>query len=135
MYTFAPIANVMPDHTGFGLIVAGALVLLFISLFSEGVATAILFSIPAALVVLLAYCVSYVWTEQGPTKVYKNEQVTGEFVRYVAEGYNITVQSGKTTRHVDRHEVYVVYRINGNEVLFRGSEGREYPKTAVFYKN
>ena len=92
-------------------------------------------SIPTMLVVMVAYCVSYVWTSQEPVKVYKNEQVTGQFVRYVAEGYNETVRSGKSTRHVDRHEVYVVYRINGNEVLFRGREGIEYPKTAIFYKN
>ncbi len=135
MYSFAPIATVMPDHTGFGLIAIGAVILLFCIWVSEDGVTAIASAIPTALVVLLAYCVSYVWTDQGPVKVYENKQVTGEFVRYVAEGYSETVRSGKSTRQVDRHEVYVVYRINGNEVLFRGREGIEYPKTAVFYKN
>lgn len=135
MYTFAPLANVMPEHSGFVFILVGAIVILMLTWITEDSATSVVLFVPLALLVLIAYCVSYVWTDQSPTKVYKNEQVTGEFVRYVAEGYNITVQSGKTTRHVDRHEVYVVYRINGNEVLFRGSEGIEYPKTAIFYKN
>lgn len=135
MYTFAPIANVYPGHEGFVIVCAAAVLLLVALVFSEDVVTAVVAAIPTSLIVLLVYCVSYVWTDQGPTKVYKNEQVTGEFVRYVAEGYNITVQSGKTTRHVDRHEVYVVYKINGNEVLFRGQEGIEYPKTAILYKN
>jgi archaellum biogenesis protein FlaJ (TadC family) len=135
MYTFAPLANVMPDHSGFVMILIAAIIILLLVWMTEDTATAVVLAVPATLVVLLAYCVSYVWTDQSPTKVYKNEKVTGEFVRYVAEGYNITVHSGKSTRHVDRHEVYVVYRINGNEVLFRGTEGIEYPKTAVFYKN
>ena len=135
MYTFAPIASVYPGHEGFVLICVAAFLFVLIAGMTEDIAAGIAAAFPAAFVVLLAYCVSYVWTDQGPTKVYKNEPVTGEFVRYVAEGYNITVQSGKSTRHVDRHEVYVVYRINGNEVLFRGQEGIEYPKTAILYKN
>ena len=135
MYTFAPIPNVMPDHTGFALICIASVIFLFITLMTEDFVTMLVFSVPVGLIVLLAYCVSYVWTEQGPTKVYKNEKVTGEFVRHVAEGYNIPERSGKTTRHVDHHEVYVVYKINGNEVLFRAREGIEYPKVGVFYKN
>ncbi len=135
MYTFAPLANVMPDHVGFGMIVGAAVVFLIAMFFSEDTASTLVAAVPVSLIVLLAYCVSYVWTDQGPTKVYKNEPVTGEFVRYVAEGYNITERHGKSTRHVDKHEVYVVYKINGNEVLFRAREGIEYPKTAIFYKN
>ncbi len=135
MYTFAPLANVYPDHSGFVFICIVAVVILIATFFTDDAVTAVVYAVPLSLVVLLAYCVSYVWTDQGPTTVYKNEPVTGEFVRYVAEGYNETIRSGKSTRHVDRHEVYVVYRINGNEVLFRGREGVEYPKTAVLYKN
>lgn len=135
MYTFTPIANVPADHTGFGIIFIGALIILFLVLCTEDLMTMLVLSVPASLLVLLAYCVSYVWTDQNDVKVYKNEQVTGTFVRYVAEGYNIPERSGKTTRHVDHHEVYVVYKINGNEVLFRGETGREYPKNAVLYKN
>ena len=135
MYTFAPLANVNVDHTGFGFIVIASIIILVLIWMVEDGASALVYSVPAALVMLLAYCVSYVWTDQTPVKVYKNEQVTGEFVRYVAEGYNETIRSGKSVRHVDRHEVYVVYKINGNEVLFRGQTGIEYPKVGVFYKN
>ena len=135
MYTFAPLANVYPDHVGFGMIVGAAIVFMIMMFFTEDGASTLVAAVPVSLVVLTAYCVSYVWTSQEPIKVYKNEQVTGEFVRYVAEGYNIPVASGKTTRHVDHHEIYVVYKINGNEVLFRGQQGVEYPKTAIFYKN
>ncbi len=133
MYTFTPIPDVPVDHTGFVLIATFCIICLVICLFNEPESFFAWFFV-ATVVTGIAYGVSYHWTNQD-TKVYANQKVTGHFVRYVAEGYNETVRSGKTTRHVDRHEVYVVYRINGNEVLFRGQEGIEYPQTAILYKN
>lgn len=134
MYTFQPLASIPVDHTGFGIIVTFVLIALVMSIFVEGWAYALVLSVPGALVALLAYCVSYVWTNQDP-KVYPNVQVTGEFVEFVAEGYNIPVQSGKTTRHVDQHEQYVVYKVDGQRVMMRATLGTTYPERVVLYKN
>jgi hypothetical protein len=64
-----------------------------------------------------------------------NEQVTGEFVQYVAEGYNETIRSGKTTKQVDVHNTYVVYKVNGQLVMLQSKVGQTYPERAVLYKN
>lgn len=134
MYTFTPLASIPVDHTGFGIIAAFVLIAVVISIFVEGWAYALVLSVPGALIALLAYCVSYVWTDQSP-KVYPNQQVTGEFVEFVAEGYNIPVQSGKTTRHVDQHEQYVVYKVDGQRIMMRATLGTTYPERVVLYKN
>ena len=134
MYSFAPLAAIPVNHTGFGLICFAAIVILFMALCTEGWAYMAVISVPAALVCLLAYCVSYVWTNQDP-KVYPNVQVTGEFVEFVAEGYNIPVKSGKTTRHVDQHEQYVVYKVDGQRIMMRATLGTTYPERVVLYKN
>ena len=134
MYTFQPLASIPVDHTGFGIICTFVLTAIFLSIFVEGWAYALVLSVPAALIALLAYCVSYVWTDQTP-KTFKNEQVVGEFVQYVAEGYNETIRSGKTTRQVDVHNTYVVYRVNGQLVMLQSKVGSTYPERVALYKN
>ncbi len=134
MYSFAPLASIPVDHTGFGIIVTFVLIALVMSVFVEGWAYALVLSVPGALVCLLAYCVSYVWTDQTP-KVFPNVPVTGEFVQYVAEGYNETVRSGKTTKQVDVHNTYVVYKVEGRLVMLQIKVGSSYPEHAILYKN
>jgi hypothetical protein len=84
----------------------------------------------ATIVVAVAYGVSFHWTDQSP-KTFKNEKVTAELVGFQPEGYR--EQSGKSK--VDRHYMYVVYRVNGNNVILQAQTGVEYPKTAILYKN
>lgn len=134
MYSFAPLASIPVDHTGFGIIVTFVLIALVMSVMVEGWAYALVLSVPGALVCLLAYCVSYVWTDQTP-KVFPNVPVTGEFVQYVAEGYNETVRSGKTTKQVDVHNTYVVYKVEGRLVMLQIKVGSSYPENVVLYKN
>jgi len=134
MYSFQPLAAIPVDHTGFGIIVTFVLIALVMSIFVEGWAYALVLSVPGALVCLLAYCVSYVWTNQDP-KVFPNVQVTGELVQYVAEGYNETVRSGKTTKQVDVHNTYVVYKVDGRTVMLQTKVGNSYPERVVLYKN
>jgi hypothetical protein len=134
MYSFAPLASIPVDHTGFGIIVTFVLIALVMSVFVEGWAYALVLSVPGALVCLIAYCVSYVWTNQDP-KVFPNVPVTGEFVQYVAEGYNETVRSGKTTKQVDVHNTYVVYKVEGRTVMLQIKVGSSYPEHAILYKN
>ena len=134
MYSFQPLASIPVDHTGFGIIVTFVLIALVMSVFVEGWAYALVLSVPGALVCLIAYCVSYVWTDQTP-KVFPNVPVTGEFVQYVAEGYNETVRSGKTTKQVDVHNTYVVYKVEGRLVMLQIKVGSSYPENVVLYKN
>ena len=134
MYSFAPLASIPVDHTGFGIIVTFVLIAVVMSIFVEGWAYALVLSVPGALVCLIAYCVSYVWTNQDP-KVFPNIPVTGEFVQYVAEGYNETVRSGKTTKQVDVHNTYVVYKVEGRLVMLQIKVGSSYPEHAILYKN
>lgn len=136
MYTFAPIPDVPVDHVGFYVVLtlsAWAVIAVF---FNNGwdELSSWVFATFMLVVVGIAFGVSYHWTDQNP-KVYKNEPVVGEFVRYVAEGYSESRTSGKTTRQVDVHKVYVIYRVNGNDVLMEGRTGIEYPKFATLYKN
>ena len=134
MYSFQPLAAIPVDHTGFGIIVTFVLIALVMSIFVEGWAYALVLSVPGALVCLLAYCVSYVWTNQDP-KVFPNVQVTGELVQYVAEGYTETVRSGKSTKQVDVHNTYVVYKVDGRTVMLQTKVGNSYPEHVVLYKN
>ena len=137
MYTFAPLPDVPVDHVGFVMVVFVAILTVIITTWNEEwekLAAFAVSAIAAALVVLFAYCVSYVWTDQTP-KTYANTPVTAEFVEFVAEGYAITVPSGKTSRTVDKHNTYVVYSVDGTNVMLNATVGADYPKTAVLYKN
>ena len=134
MYTFQPLASIPVDHTGFGIIVTFVLIAVVMSIFVEGWRYALVLSVPGALIALLAYCVSYVWTDQTP-KTFVNEQVVGEFVQYVAEGYNETRRSGKTTTRVDVHNTYVVYRVDGQLVMLQSKVGSTYPERSTLYNN
>jgi hypothetical protein len=131
MYSFTPIPNVPVDHTGFGFIVFGAIVLTVLALFSEDGATAVIVGFLGAFASLIAYNVSYNWTDQSPQKVYANVPVHANFVGYETEGYR--EKSGKS--YVDRHLTYVIYEVNGSMVLLPSKVGLEYPKVAILYKN
>lgn len=137
MYTFNPIADVPVDHTGFVLVTVVTLIGAIFYILSEEwerLAATVVAALGSAVIILLAYCVSFVWTDQTP-KTYANVPVTGEFVEFVAEGYAITVPSGKTSRTVDKHNTYVVYKVEGNNVMLGANLGATYPTTVVLYKN
>lgn len=134
MYTMQPLADIPPSHVGFWIVATFSAIFWVLSLLDSTRYEKILSAILWGCIVGFAWLVSYVWTDQT-TIVHKNEQVTGEFVRFVAEGYNEEVRSGKQTRRVDVHKTYVVYKINGQEVMFEGSLGTAYPPRATFYKN
>lgn len=129
MYTFNPLASIPVNHTGFWLIVGFCIFCLVVCLFNEPKAFFVCFFI-SCFPVGIAYGVSYHWTNQE-TKVFANERVTGKFVKFEAEGYK--ERSGKS--YVDRHYTYVVYNVNGNNVLLSAQSGMEYPQTVILYKN
>jgi len=129
MYTFNPLATIPVNHDGFYIILTFCFVALVVCLFTEPETFFVWFFI-ACFPVGIAYGVSYHWTNQE-AKVFPNTKVTAEFVGYQPEGYR--EKSGKS--YVDKHFVYVVYSVNGNQVLLQGQSGVEYPKTAILYKN
>ena len=129
MYTFNPLATIPVDHVGFGIVVGFCIVCLIICLMNEPETFFVYFFI-ACFPVAIAYGVSYHWTNQE-AKVFANVQVTAELVGFQPEGYR--EKSGKSM--VDRHYMYIVYRVNGNEVILQATQGVEYPKTAILYKN
>ena len=133
MYSFNPLASIPVDHTGFGIVVTFCVIALIMCLIVERDAFFVYFFL-AVVVAGFAYGVSYHWTNQD-VKAFANVSVTAEFVGFQPEGYNESRTSGKSTRRVDVHNMYVVYRVNGSDVILQGQSGVEYPRTAVLYKN
>jgi hypothetical protein len=129
MYSFNPIADIPVDHAGLFIVCMVTVFWLVIVLMNEP-ETFFFWFFCATIVVGIAYGVSYHWTNQEP-KTFKNEKVTAELVGFQPEGYR--EKSGKSM--VDRHYMYVVYRVNGNDVILQAQQGVEYPKTAILYKN
>ncbi|WP_310628158.1 hypothetical protein [Limnohabitans sp.] len=71
----------------------------------------------------------------GSVKTFKNVAVRGALIGFVAEGYNESRTSGKSTTRVDVHKTYVVYEIDGKQVIFNAQLGIEYPSVATLYRN
>ena len=129
MYTFQALADIPVKHDGFAIICFLAITILVMVLMNDAESFFVAFFL-CCIPVGIAYGVSYHWTNQA-SQTFKNEQVFAEFAGFEAEGYK--EKSGKS--YVDRHYTYVVYTVNGNPVLLRAETGREYPKTAILYKN
>ncbi len=129
MYTFNPLATIPVDHTGFGIIVGLCIFITLVVLMNEAELFFQWFFV-ATIACVLAYFVSYSWTDQTP-KTFVNEKVTATFVGFEAEGYK--EKSGKS--YVDRHFTYVVYNVNGSNVLLSATTGQTYPQTVILYKN
>jgi hypothetical protein len=129
MYTFQPLATIPASHEGFGIIVALCLLFTVVVLMNEPDVFFQWFFV-ATITCGIAYFVSYSWTDQTP-KTFVNEKVTATFVGFEAEGYK--EKSGKS--FVDKHFTYVVYNVNGSNVLLSATTGQTYPQTVILYKN
>lgn len=131
-YSFTPLADIPVSHDGlFLMCVLTAFVVACVAMDAyDKLATFVVALVPAALVILFSYCVSYVWTDQTP-KTFANTQVIGTFVGYESEGYK--ERSGKS--YVDRHYTYVIYKVDGGNVMLPCVVGKTYPERAILYKN
>ena len=129
MYTFNPIPDVPVVHGGLFIVGMACFMWLVITLMNCPEDFFVNFFV-VFIVMAIGYGVSFHWTDQTP-KTYANVKVTAEFVGFQPEGYR--EKSGKSM--VDRHYMYVVYRVNGNDIILQGQSGVEYPKTAILYKN
>jgi len=129
MYTFNPIPDVPVGHGGLFIIGMTCFMWLAICLMNSPEDFFVNFFF-VFIIMAVGYGVSFHWTSQEP-KTFANVKVTAQFVGFQPEGYR--EKSGKSM--VDRHYMYVVYRVNGNDVILQGQSGVEYPKTAILYKN
>lgn len=129
MYSFNPIPDVPVDHAGLFIVGMACFMWLAIVLMNEPAGFFANFFL-VFIVMAIGYGVSFHWTNQEP-KTFANVKVTAEFIGFQPEGYR--EKSGKSM--VDRHYMYVVYRVNGNDIILQGQSGTEYPKTAILYKN
>jgi hypothetical protein len=132
-YTFFPVPPVdtLNDHVGLfivSLVMVFGLVIVF---FNDVCDFRRMF-----VVCLVVFCLcAGISCNTGSITTYKNEAVQATFVGFVAEGYNEARASGKTIRHVDVHNTYVVYEVDGKRVLFDAQRGLEYPQIAMLYRN
>lgn len=130
MYSFSPLASIPVSHDGMFIMCLACFGILAMVWMCEGLEYFVLSLIPVALVVLLTYCVSYVWTDQTP-KTFVNTPVVGTFIKYESEGYK--EKSGKS--YVDRHFTYIVYSVDGGNVMLPCKVGVSYPERVTLYKN
>ena len=129
MYTFAPLADIPVTHGGFQVICFMlVIVLLFVIINSAGAFLETFFV--CTVIAGAAYGVSFHWSDQS-TETFANTQVQGEFVGYQPE---VRLEKSGKSSH-DNHYMYVIYNVNGNAVILKGSTGIEYPKHAIMYKN
>lgn len=137
MYTFSPIPplDTVNSHIGFVFIAFfSGLFLLGTLIFSDESWQYKLFT--AGLVGCVVAVAGIISWNTGSVTTYANTPVRAQFVAYQPEGYNIAEASGKTTRRVDHHLIYVVYRVEGSgNVLLQAQTGTTYPERVILYKN
>lgn len=137
MYSFQPlpIINTADSHVVF-YILSVILLAMLVSHISDWVRGHEEISVAWVGLLLSIFLVSGVISyNTGEHVIPTNEKVVGKFIRYVPEGYNETVQSGKSRTRQDVHLLYVEYEVEGSSVLLRANTGVQYPKLVTLYKN
>ena len=129
MYSFNPIPDVPVGHGGLFIIGMACLFWLAICLMNSPEDFFVNFFI-VVIIMAIGYGFSFHFTDQSP-KTFVNEKVTAELVGFQPEGYN--EKSGKS--RADRHYMYVVYKVNGSQVILNATAGQTYPQTVILYKN
>jgi hypothetical protein len=129
MYTFTPLADIPVDHGGLFIVGMTCFLWLAIVLMNDAEEFFVNFFF-VAIIMAIGYGVSFHWTDQTP-KTFKNEKVTAELVGFQPEGYR--EKSGKSM--VDKHYMYIVYRVGGEQVILQAQTGQVYPQTVILYKN
>lgn len=138
MYTLQPlpVIDTFNTHTGFWLLLT---IVGFVYVITAAWANEC--NKPKALIVLTVVCSALLiyagiesWTT-GKITMPVNERVTGKLKTFTAEGEAYNERQGKQTIKRENHYLYVVYTIEGNDVIFTAQSGKPYPQYAIFYKN
>lgn len=130
MYSFSPITDTSDVHTGFYVIFI--MCFIFISTVIHDMKEENKITKAHFIIIFFLMCLAGIthYASYQPDHP-QNEKVVATFVGYQPEGYRES--NGKTRS--DHHYMYVVYSINGQEVILQGSEGIIYPKQVWLYKN
>lgn len=129
MYSFQPLADIPVDHAGLFIVGMACFLWLAITLMNDPSEFFVQFFF-VVIVMVIGYFVSFHWTNQTP-QTFKNEKVIGTFVGYESEGYK--ERSGKS--YVDKHFTYIIYKVDGGNVMLPCKTGVVYPERVVLYKN
>lgn len=130
MYSFQPVADTSDIHIGFYILTAmcvGMWAVMLVLWKEDEIEWPALLVWTAILGGLIAIAYKTSYTPNHPL----NEKLVGNFVGFQTEGYS--ERSGKSK--ADRHYVYVIYEVNGYNVLFQASTGMTYPKQVIVYRN
>lgn len=129
MYSFQPLADIPVSHGGLFIVSMTCFFWLCIVLMNDAEEFFVNFFF-VTIVMAIGYGVSFHWTDQT-AQTFPNVKVTGEFVGYESEGYK--ERSGKS--YVDKHFTYIVYKVDGGNVMLPCKTGVSYPERVTLYKN
>jgi hypothetical protein len=85
--------------------------------------------------IILVSIVALISWNTGEIITYKNQVVTGHLVRFQPEVWaEVHHHPTSITTSIER-KMYVVYEVEGNEIIFDADKRIEYPQSANLYKN
>lgn len=128
-YSLAPLETLdtLNTHTGFGCITFFFIVCVLAFDYKS-----ILLWLIATLFIALVAIISW---NTGEIITYKNEVVVGHLVRFQPEVWAEVHHHPKNTTTSIERKMYVVYEVEGNEIIFDANKSVEYPELANLYKN
>ena len=138
MYTFSPIAAVDTVNNHGGILLTAVIVIFAVIIMSiaadrgEKAQSFFGYFFFGTVVVGISAVISF---NTGTITTYKNEPVTATFVSFQPEGYNEEQRNGKFTSRVDVHKMYVVYTVDGQNVILPAVAGGSYPSTITLFRN
>lgn len=130
-----PIIDKMHDHTGF-ILLSGFIgfIILVIWAHRSDYYNTYFANYVLIWIAIIAYP-AYISFTTGEIITPKNEQVICEFVGFWGENHTETQQSGKTTRTIDIHNQYVIYRTPDGNISLKMAQGIAYPDKIIMYRN
>lgn len=128
-YSLSPIETLdtINRHAGFQLLTF--LIIVVVLMFDY---KSLLLWLIGIILVLIGALISW---NTGEIIVYKNEVVTGHLVRFQPEVWSETHYNSKSTTTSIERNMYVVYEVEGNEIIFDADKRIAYPQSAQLYKN
>jgi hypothetical protein len=127
MFTYHPIEDTTTFHGGFYAILI-ILIIFAIAIWRDDLTSTLEkfgWSAGLALIILIVHAISFSGTH--PT----NTPIQATFVGFQPEV--AVVRQGK--RDVDKHDIYVIWEVNGEQVIMPGIQGYAYPKNTILWQN
>ena len=128
-YTTTPLASydTLNNHVGFYITIGVAFVIL--AVYRKDDFAWISMSIWVIITAIISW-------NSGEIRVYKNNPVIGHLVRFEPEVWDEAHHGPKNqVSYTTERKMYVVYQVDGNEVIFDANKGEPYPQTATLYQN